>query len=221
VIAKDIISGILPPLRCSDSGKKALDIMESFRVLHLPLLKDSEYVGLISDKNVYDFELDDCCIGSKGLTLTRPYVLENQHIYEVAQMIFDLDLTVMPVLDLEHNYLGAITLVDLAHHLSKLVSVGEPGAVIVLDLLPTNYSLSQIAQIIESNDAKVLSLYVVHRNDSSEMDVTLKVNVTDVSSIVQTFARYDYTIKAVYMDDSLINDMYNDRFGQFMKYLSI
>lgn len=220
MIAKEIISQSLPAILCSDSGQKALDIMEAFRLSHLPLLRDGEYLGLISDKNVYDFELNECCVGMKNVPLISPFVYENQHIFEVAQVMFDVDVTVIPVLDLRQAYLGAITQNDLSVNLARLVSVSVPGGVIVLELGPADYVLSQIAHIVESNNAKILSMYVKSPDAGGLVEVTLKVNVVDLSAIIQSFMRYDYNIKAVYMDGAMFKNMYADRYELFMKYIN-
>ncbi len=220
MIAKEIISQSLPAILCSDSGQKALDIMEAFRLSHLPLLRDGEYLGLISDKNVYDFELNECCVGMKNVPLISPFVYENQHIFEVAQVMFDVDVTVIPVLDLRQAYLGAITQDDLSVNLARLVSVSVPGGVIVLELGPADYVLSQIAHIVESNNAKILSMYVKSPDAGGLVEVTLKVNVVDLSAIIQSFMRYDYNIKAVYMDGAMFKNMYADRYELFMKYIN-
>jgi acetoin utilization protein AcuB len=221
VIARELISNTFPTLNCSDSGKKALNIMESFRVSHIPLVRDNEYLGIISDKDIYDFDLNKCCLGEKQLQLLRPYALVNHHIYEVIQKMQELKLTVLPVLELNMEFCGSILINELAAKFLGLVSVPEPGAIIILELNQNDYSLTQISQIIESNGAKILSLYSKNRENSMIMDITIKINMTDISSIIQTFVRYDYTIKAVYMDDSLINDMYNERYEMFMKYMTI
>jgi hypothetical protein len=81
--------------------------------------------------------------------------------------------------------------------------------------------MAQIAQIVEGNDAKILSLYIHREKDSKEIVITLKVNQIDLSPIIQTFVRYDYSIRAVFMEESVINNMYDDRYNQFMKYLNI
>jgi len=91
----------------------------------------------------------------------------------------------------------------------------------VLELNSIDYSLSQIAQIVEGNDAKIMSFYISHEEDSKMMDVTLKINIVDLSSIIQTFVRYDYNIKAVYMDESIIQNLYDDRYDQLMKFMNI
>lgn len=221
MIARELISDTLPLLFCKDIGQKAINIMESFRISHLPLVRDDEYLGLISDDDIYDLAIEMCQLGEKVGTFNRPFVRENQHIYEVAQHMLETKVSVMPVLNLQDNYIGAITINDLSEHFLSLVVATEPGAVIVLAMSPVDYTLSQIAQIVESNEAKVLSLYTKNPENSNELDVTIKVNVTDISSIIQTFVRYDYNIKAVYMDDSLLKDMYSERYELFMKYMNL
>jgi acetoin utilization protein AcuB len=131
VIARELISDTFPTLNCSDNGKKALNIMESFRVSHIPLVRDKEYLGLISDKDIYDFDLNKCCLGEKHLQLIRPYILVNQHIFEVIQKIQELKLTALPVMELNHEYCGSILLNELSSKFLGLVSVLEPGAVII------------------------------------------------------------------------------------------
>ncbi len=195
--------------------------MESFHVSHLPLLRDGEYVGLISDKEVYDFQLDECCLGIKNVPIRSPFVTDNQHLFEVAQVMFDLEVTVIPVLDAHQNYLGAITLNDISLVMARLVSVGVPGGVVVLEMGPNDYSLSQIAHLVESNNAKILSMYVKTADQGEGIEVTLKVNVSDLSAIIQAFMRYDYNIKAVFMDGTMFKNMYADRYELFMKYINI
>jgi len=195
--------------------------MESFRVSEIPIVRDKEYLGLISDKNIFDFDLTKSCMGETTITLNSPYVLVSQHIFEVMQKMIELKLTVLPVLEMNMEYVGSILQNELALKFIELVSVKETGAVIIIELNQYDYYLSQITQIVESNGAKILSLYTRNNEDSMIMEVTLKVNITDISAIIQTFVRYDYSIKAVYMDDSLITNMYNERFGLFMKYLNI
>lgn len=221
MIARDFISHDVPALKCSDNGHKALNIMELFRISHLPIVRDNEYLGLISDKDLYDLELENTCLAKQKLSLVTPFVFDYQHIFEVAQAVGKFKVSAMPVLDSNRVYQGLILSAELSERIVELVAVNEPGAILVLEMSAVDYSLSQIAQIVESNDAKILSLYTSNPTRSSQFEVTLKVNVTDASSIIQTFARYDYNLKAVYMDNSILNDMYNSRYEQFMKFISI
>lgn len=219
MLARELISDVIPALKLDDTGQKALNWMEIFRISHLPVVENHEYVGLISDKSVYDLNLNKKAMGNCREFMLQPFVNENQHIYEVVAVISSLKISVIPVLSMEQKYLGVITVSDMAQKFADLVAVREPGGVIVLELNPIDYSLAEIAQIVESNDAKILSLYVSRKEDSKEIDVTLKVNLIDLSPVIQTFVRYDYTIKSVFMDDSVLKHMYDDRFELLMKYL--
>jgi hypothetical protein len=221
MIAQNLLSEVVPSLRLTDTGQKALNWMEIFRISHLPVVNGKELIGLISDKIIYDLNIAEKPVGDYVEHLLTPHVHTNQHIYEVFSAISVLKLSAVPVLDLHHEYCGVITVFELAQKFADLVAVREPGGVIVLELNSIDYSLSQIAQIVEGNDAKILSFYVNQEEDSKMMDVTLKINIVDLSSIIQTFVRYDYNIKAVYMDESIIQNLYDDRYDQLMKFMNI
>ncbi|MDO9614530.1 MAG: hypothetical protein Q7J86_08390, partial [Bacteroidota bacterium] len=205
----------------TDSGQKALNWMEIFRISHMPEVYGKKLIGLISDKIIYDLNITDKPVGDFVEHLLTPHIHTNQHIYEVFSAISVLKISAVPVLDLHHEYCGVITVFELAQKFADLVAVREPGGVIVLELNSIDYSLSQIAQIVEGNDAKILSFYVSQEEDSKMMDVTLKINIVDLSSIIQTFVRYNYNIKAVYMDESIIQNLYDDRYDQLMKFMNI
>ena len=221
MIAENLISEVVPSLRWADTGQKALNWMDVFRISHLPVVEEHQYFGLVSDKMIYDLNMIDKELFEMRDKLVSPHVMVNQHIYQVFSVISEFKLSVVPVLDLHKEYKGVITAFDMAKQFAGLVAVNEPGGVIELELNLINYSLSQITQIVEGNDAKILSMYVHERKDSKLITVTLKINVIDLSRIIQTFVRYDYNIKAVYMDESIIDEMYDDRFDQLMKYLNI
>lgn len=195
--------------------------MELFKISHLPLVRGTEYIGLLSYNDLRNSgQSGDSLIGSKQST-SAPFVHDQQHIFEVAQVLFDLDLPIIPALNSDNEYLGVIMRSEVSKKIVETVITKEPGAIIVLSMDQIDYSLSQIAQIIESNDAKILSLCTSISAPSNQFIITIKVNVSDTSAIIQTFTRYNYNIKAVYMSNSLLKEMYKKRYEQFLKYISI
>ena len=223
MVAEELITESIPTVTLDEIGSKVLTLMEIFRVSHLPVVVGKEYFGVVSDKDIYDAENFDEKI-EKYLSpiLLQPHVHINQHIFEVVGVALGCGVSIIPVLEEDHSYRGSITRTDLAFKLTELFSSNEPGGIIVLEMTDINYSLSQIAQIIEGNDARILSLYV-HRPSASskELDVTIKVNVVELSGIIQTFTRYDYLIKATYMDQSQMKTLFDDRYDQFMRYINV
>lgn len=221
MLAKDLISDVVPSLRTSDSGQKALSWMDIFRISHLPIVNNVDFLGLISDKDIYDRNMAEEPIGNHQLSLFSPFVRLDQHIYEVIELASELQLTVIPVLDENDQYQGVITMHDLLYYFADISALKQPGGIIVLDLNSNDYSLTEIAQIVESNDAKVLSAYITSPANSTKLEVTVKINRKELTSILQTFMRYNYTIKASFMDENDLNSLYENRYDEFMKYLSI
>ena len=121
--AKELISEMVPALRTSDTGLKALSYMDIFRISHLPIVNNTEFLGLISDKDIYDMNMAEEPIGNHTLSLTRSAVTCDQHIYEVIELAARFELTVIPVLDDKNNYLGIITQTDLLKYFSDKIFI--------------------------------------------------------------------------------------------------
>jgi CBS domain-containing protein len=221
MVAKDLISEVIPSLKTSDLGQTALNWMEIFRVSHLPIVNNQDFLGLISDADIYDMNQPEEPIGNHALTLFKPYVEEEQHIFEVIGLASRLKLSVVPVLDSNKHFKGVITISDLIRHLAGISSMDQPGGIIVLELIERDYSLSQIAQIVESNNAKVLSMYITSPPESTKLEVTLKLNTSDLISVIRTFERYNYEVKTWVSDNDSMDSFYSERYDLLMKYLNI
>jgi len=220
MLAVELVADAIQPVHTSDTIQRVIDRMVEFRVRHLPIVNGEQFLGLISED---DFVLEtdpQTQIGALALSLVNPFVLEDQHIYDVIRMFYELKLTVVPVLDSKGNYLGLITINALTDYFAQLTSVGQPGGIIVLEIDNKNNSLAHMSQIVESDNAQVLSSYVRTFPDSTRMEVTLKVNKQDISNILATFLRYEYTIKATF-NHSGDNDNSRDRYDSLMNYLNL
>lgn len=221
MLAKQMMSETIPALKTSDTGLTALNLMELFRVSHLPIVNFQEFLGLISDSDIYDMNMAEEPIGNHRLTILNPFVTEGQHIFEVISIVSKLKLSVVPVLDDKKNYIGLINAHDLITHFAKIIAVDNPGGLLILEVNLNDYSLAEIAQIVEGNDAKILSLYVSSPEESTKLHIIIKVNATDLSAIIQTFNRYNYTIFGTFAKDNQLDDFYDDRYDSFMRFLNV
>ncbi len=221
MLAEKLISDVIPSVKSSENGQKALNWMDIYRVSHIPVVDNSKYLGLVSDKLIYDLNLLEEPIKKEVDKLNTSHAHKDQHIFEVAMVMYKLKLSVLPVLDSDHYYLGAITLYDLARRFSHLFSLQEIGGVIILEMNVNDYSLAEISKIVESNGVKILSCFMDRKPGSSNLDIILKLDKDELSPLIQAFTRYDYNIKAIYLDNSMLSDLYNDRYDQFMKYMNI
>lgn len=220
MLAFELISDAIPPVHTSDSIQKIMDRMAEFRVRHLPIVNEEQFLGLVSENDLIEESDYQTPLGALTLSLINPYVLEDQHIYDVIRLFYEQQLTVVPVLDVKKNYLGLISINRMNEYFATLTSVTEPGGIIVLEIGNKNNSLAHMAQIVESANAQVLSSYIRTFPDSTRMEITLKVNKLDISAIVATFMRYEYVVKATFnhTDD---NDVSRDRYDSLMNYLNL
>lgn len=218
--AIELITEEIPPLLDSDTGEKALVWMEEFKVKHLPVLKQGNYVGILSEDDVLDKADVLNTLDQLFQHLPRPFVYQDEHIYHVLARIAEFKLSAIPILDREENYLGCTTV----HHLLTLIantgSIKEMGGIIVLEIAATDYSLAEISQIVESNEARILSSFIMSSPDSTKLEVTLKINQVDLGRIMRTFERYDYVIKDSFQRSSFEDDL-QFRYDTLMKYLNL
>ncbi len=221
MLAEKLISDVIPAVTSSDNGRKALSHMDVYRVSHIPVVDDTKYLGLVSDKLIYDLNLVEVPISTALDKLNTTHAHKDQHIFELAVVMYKLKISVLPVLDVDHYYLGAITLYDLARRFANLFSLQEVGGVVVVEMNVTDYSVAQISQIVESNDVKILSFFIDRKPGANVLDVIIKLDSEELSGVVQALMRYDYNVKAIYQDRSMLNDLYQDRFDQFMKFMNI
>jgi CBS domain-containing protein len=207
MIAKDLITDEIPPLKHTDSGETALRWMDEFKVSHLPVLKNDNFVGLISETDILDRQDLTQSLDILFDHLPRPYVKEGAHIYEVLFKVAEHKISVIPILSEDEKYLGCTSIHQLIQLIANTGSIKEQGGIIVLEVNQNNYSLAQIAQIVESNNARILSSYIMSSPDSTKLEVTLKINQIELDRIIRTFERYDYTISASFQKSAFDDDL--------------
>jgi CBS domain-containing protein len=221
MLAKDLLSDIVPALKTSDTGLDALNWMEVFRVSHLPIVNNAEFLGLISDSDIYDLNKAEEPLGAHELSLMRPYVYHYQHIYDVIEIASRLKLTVIPVLDENNEYLGVITQSDLLQKFADLIAAHTPGGIIELELNEKDYSLAEISRIIEDAEAKVLSFYVSKTDPDDRLSITIKLNRSDIQPVLNAFDRYGYQVKTTYVGEGVNDIKARENYDALMRYLNI
>ncbi len=220
MIVKGIISETIPSLKPSDTISKALNWMETFKITHLPIVLNDDYLGLISETDLLDIDNNKPIINNK-LIINDFSIIENQHIYNAINIISDNNLSLLPVLSTDNKYTGYIVLQDLLIALKKISSIEEIGSVVILEVAQNDYTLTEIANIVESENIKIVSLHTATDTKTQKLNITLKFNTDEVLPIIKSFERYNYSIKAVFSNDKLSDEFYNDRLDELLFYLKI
>ena len=179
-----------------------------------------EWFKWLSDDDILDMEVPESPISSIADFYEKIFVNENKHYYDALKIISDDHLSVLPVLTDEGLYAGSISVNNIIEKLSTMVAVNEPGSVLILEVRANDYSLSQIAQIVESNDARILSAHAAN-NYEGNLDVTLKINRAEINGVIQTFQRYGYIIKSNFQINNFYQEDLRNRFDSLMNFLKM
>ncbi len=219
MIAAELINKELPTLSLKDTVSKAMELMDEFKVRHLPVVEGDVYLGLVSEKFLFELDENDLLKGHAN-ALVRPFMFEDQHLFDALKLIDTFRISLVPVLAKDEKYIGSFTEFSLARSITGLTAVQQPGGIIVLEMPPSDYTLTQIAQIVESNDGRILACYLAPQKDSTKIEVTLKINREDLSAILSAFTRYNYKVKAAFHQSENDEDM-RKRFELFMNYMNM
>ena len=217
--ASELISSSIISLHPDDDGLKALSLMDDLRISHLPVIRNQFYLGLISENEILQWQSTDELIEEHLPNLMAPFVLRSQHLFDIIEILEANSLSVVPVLSEEKKYVGAISNRKLLYTIAKSAAVQNIGGVIVLEMNQNDYSMSEIASIIESNNAKILSSYITSVPDSTKMELTIKINITELDSIIADLRRFEYSVMASYNDGNSKDDLM-ERYESLMRYLN-
>lgn len=218
MLAAELLSDYIPALKTSTSVQTAVERMNEFHVSHLPVTSGADFLGLVSNQDLIEISEPTREIGTAFLLYQS--VQDSQHIYDVIKIVHDLQLTAVPVVDNKNNYLGLISMNALVTYFAQLSAVDHPGGIIVLELGARDFQLSEIARIVEANDAFILSSYIRSFSASTRLELTMKISKTDLTHIIASFDRFNYLVRASFHQATHKDDTM-DRFDSFMHYLNI
>lgn len=219
MLVKDFITKELPVLKSFDTGEYALALMEDFKLKHLPLLTDGLYRCLVSERDL--LAMPDLSVTVGEPVLFAPSVLEDTHIHEALALITRYQLSLLPVVTTEGQYQGAITRDKLIDILSELCNAEAAGSVIVLELIPQDYVLSDIARLVEANNAHVLSLLSYPDKVTGRLQLIIKIDLEDASPVIRSFERFNYTVLYYFMEKGVVDDLLQQRMDELLHYMNI
>jgi CBS domain-containing protein len=219
MIARDILDNHIASLKTSSSGEDALHIMSEAMIRHLPIVNEEQLLGTLSEDDILDHDIMEP-IGSYGLTLEKAFVQEDDHIFEIIQVLANNNLTAIPVVDKQLNYLGTITQHGLIRYFANSYSFKDPGSILVLRMADRDYSLAEVARLVEMDNARILSTFITEGKEEGTILLTLKLNTQNLTTILATLRRFNYDIYSSFTELEYL-DALKERYDALMSYLNV
>lgn len=212
--AQRILSLDLPVLALTDQVARALDVMDEFKLMRLPVVEEDVYKGTVSEETL--LELDPSALVAEA-PFAQDAVAMDLHLYDVVARMGWADVDVLPVVH-EGLYRGSVDRASVLRFLAKRAGWGFPGSTLVLEVLPKDLSPAELVRIVEADGAQITSFNVAPVDDSEFLEVTFKVNTEEIESLLSTLQRHEYTVQSFYNAPELEDEM-RARFDAFMRYL--
>ena len=95
------------------------------------------------------------------------------------------------------------------------------SSLIVLEIQRNDYALTDIARIVESNNAHVMNLLVLPVSGGSTLRVSIKLNVTDITSVLRSFERFDYKVVYFVSREGEVHDGHRERLAELLHYIEM
>lgn len=220
MIAEELLNQMIPPLRPTDSAQKALDWMEKLRLNQLPVVEDTTYKGIITEELILDSGNTEQAVQEFRLIAENVNAYPSSHFYDLIKLASLHGLQIVPVLDVHKQFMGVVSVNETASALAKMFASQGPGGILVISMEPKDYSLTEIARLIEANDAKILSSFFLSEENSRLSKLTLKLNREDLNRIIATLERHNYTVVAHFQETELLN-VDKERLDLLFRYLNI
>jgi acetoin utilization protein AcuB len=218
--SQKLIANEISPVSTEDRGTTVLSLMSEFRVSQLPVVENNKLLGLVSEDDIYNMNDENNKIETILNTLSAHSMTTENDVFEIIQKLDKNNITLLPLIS-EDKYIGCVTEASIVKALASIIAVKEGGSLIILEMKKEDYQMSEISQIIESNNAKILSSYISNTSNSEKISVSLKLNIDNLNAIKQTFERYNYLVSAHYQPTDTSNDStLSDRYEGLMRYLN-
>lgn len=220
LLAIDLNTNLVARLHLYDTVSHALKLMSENHISHLPVVDEDKYLGLITEDDLIDVEDKNITIEQLQDDLINVSVLEGDHFLQAVNLANQYQIPVIPIVDKEHNYIGAISSQTLLTNLGSFAGAQEPGGIIVLEMERNKFAMSEISRIVENNDCLILHLNTVTSPQTGLLLVTLRINKRELAIIVASFERYDYDV-VYYLGEEKFENEIHSNYLHLMNYLDI
>jgi acetoin utilization protein AcuB len=220
MLSKELISANIPRLQPADTVAKGLRLMDDFHVQQLPVVSNGAYLGLVHEDDLEDAGNDTMPVSGLQEHFSHPLVFEKDHFLKAAQIIREQNLNIVPVLNDDKQFAGVISAADLLRELTGFVGSDTPGGIIVLEVEKRNFSFGELSRLIETHDASITQLNTDEQPETGNLNITIRVNKTEIADIIATLQRFDYNVVYYLGEEAFENEM-RSNYDNLMHYLSL
>ncbi len=217
MLVSELLNNSFPSLNIADKVIFALQLMDDYDLLHLPLVSEDKLLGLVAKEDLLDMDASALI----NQDLIKPYFIkQEEHFLGAIRLIANNELSLLPAVNAQMELTGVLLTKELLRTFSKFIGNEDRGAVIVLETDKRNFSFGELSRLVETNDSYITQLNTYTESGTGLVIITLKINRIEVSDIVATFQRYDYIVRYYFGEEEYANEL-KENYQHLISYLNI
>lgn len=220
MLAVELNNNNIPHLQLQDTVARALQLVNDFKVSHLPIVAEEKFMGLISENDLLDVDNTDTAIELLEKDFIDVSINENDHFLKAVNISNQHQTNVVPVVNFEKELIGTISAQALLKSLGHFLGVQDIGGLVVLEMERNQFAISELSRIVESSEAVILHLNTSIQPETGLLRVTIHINKKELSSVIASFARYEYNVVHYFGEEKFENEIHSN-YRHLMNYLDI
>jgi CBS domain-containing protein len=222
MIVENYVSNNIIPLKIEDDFELSAQLMDDEKLSYFPVIKENNlYVGLVSDKVLYELNSFGEKILNRKDLLKDYFVYNNQTIFDATAIILEHNLDILPVIDYKRKYLGVLTIRDILEAYTSYAAVNAQGDILQLTLNSNDLCVSEISRIIENENGHIINLFVMPIKETTKIKVFIKLARMELCRVVKAFERYNYNVEYFVQSSEKDDEGLLKNYDLLMKYLNI
>lgn len=215
---QDHIINTIPVFEVGDSLKEVIHFFTHSTYSHVAITEDGMFMGLLGEADLDTFQ-ETSPIEEFRYQLEVFSVLPEATWLDILEVFTRNEANLLPVVNSENRVLGYYDLNDVVDLFTDMPFFTEPGAILVVSKPLRDYSFSEIAQIVEGNNTRLLGAFITSiENETAQ--ITLKIGDSNLNEVLQTFRRYHYQVLSGSIDDKFLEEL-RQRSDYLDKYLNV
>ena len=220
MLTSELINNNIPQLQLQDTVRKALQLINDFKLTHLPVVSEGKFLGLISEEDLLDVPDEKLPVEILQEHFLQSAVATTVHFMNAVNSSIPYDSNVVPLVKPDNEFAGVITTSDLLKTLGNFAGANEIGGIIVLEMERIQFAISEISRLVESNDCTILHLNTTVHPITGLLTVTLHLSKKEITALIATFERYDYRVLFQFGVENFENEI-DINYRHFMNYLDL
>ena len=219
MLSSQLIHTTFPVLHLFDKVSLGLQLMDDYDVTNLPVTSEEKFVGIISKEDLL-YSDETVSLAALQEQFLVKFVKATEHFMSVVKLATEHNISLVPIVNDEMEIVGCVSAKEILAALNSFVGNEEPGGIIVLEVDKRNFSFGEMSRLVETNDAYITQLNTMVEATTGLVLATIKISKIEISDIVATFQRYDYSVRYYFGEEQYTNEL-KDNYNHLMAYLNM